>query len=210
YAKASRGQRLFNHDVKRFAFFDAGIWREDDTMQARREIPQRCRRLYLGASQDLDKEITALVKEGGPPDEIKSKEALRDGLRKRADQLNKLSRIKHVAELAASEMPATTADFDRDRHLFTVFNGTYDLRADQFREHDPKDRITKRAPVLYDEAASCPYFMKFLETVCGHNADLIRYLQIIVGYFLTGLTDLDLLFFFYGSGANGKSTFIAV
>src|SRR5690606_3300499 len=156
YAKASRGQRLFNHDVKRFAFFDAGIWREDDTRQARRGLPARGRRLYLGASQDLDKEITALVKEGGPPDEIKSKEALRDGLRKRADQLNKLSRIKHVAELAASEMPATTADFDRDRHLFTVFNGTYDLRADQFREHDPKDRITKRAPVLYDEAASCP------------------------------------------------------
>jgi putative DNA primase/helicase len=42
------------------------------------------------------------------------------------------------------------------------------------------------------------------------NAGLIAFLQRIVGYSLTGDTREECLFFLYGTGANGKSTFLEV
>jgi len=40
------------------------------------------------------------------------------------------------------------------------------------------------------------------------NRALVRFLQRAVGYALTGMTSEQVLFFLYGTGANGKSTFI--
>ena len=40
------------------------------------------------------------------------------------------------------------------------------------------------------------------------NTDMISFLQRAVGYTLTGLTLEQCLFFLWGTGANGKSTFV--
>ena len=48
----------------------------------------------------------------------------------------------------------------------------------------------------------------FLNRVTGGDADLIAFLQRVVGYALTGVTREHALFFLYGTGANGKSTFL--
>jgi len=50
--------------------------------------------------------------------------------------------------------------------------------------------------------------MHFLERVTGNNIELITYLQRAVGYSLTGDTRSQTMFFLYGLGSNGKSTFI--
>src|SRR5260370_36491276 len=42
------------------------------------------------------------------------------------------------------------------------------------------------------------------------NANLITFLQRAVGYSLTGATSEQVLFFLYGTGANGKSTFLDI
>jgi putative DNA primase/helicase len=50
--------------------------------------------------------------------------------------------------------------------------------------------------------------MSFLDKITGGDNELIRFLQRMAGYTLTGMTTEHALFFLYGTGANGKSTFI--
>ena len=53
-----------------------------------------------------------------------------------------------------------------------------------------------------------PVWNQFLDRITGGNADLILFLRRMAGYSLTGSTQEHALFFLYGTGANGKSTFL--
>jgi putative DNA primase/helicase len=50
--------------------------------------------------------------------------------------------------------------------------------------------------------------MSFLDRVLNHDESLIEFLRLAVGYSLTGDISEQCLFFLYGTGKNGKSTFI--
>ena len=63
-------------------------------------------------------------------------------------------------------------------------------------------------PVKYDEKAVCPTWNRFLKKVTNNDRGLMEYLQRVVGYALTGEVNEHVLFFFYGGGRNGKSTFL--
>jgi putative DNA primase/helicase len=89
-----------------------------------------------------------------------------------------------------------------------VQNGTLDLRTGQMRQHDRADLLTKEAPVIYDPSATCPTWEAFLTRVMGGDAELIGFLQRAIGYSLTGDTREQVIFLLYGTGANGKSTFL--
>ena len=54
----------------------------------------------------------------------------------------------------------------------------------------------------------CPRWLQFLDEITGGNAELQRFLQRIAGYSLTGSTRDHALFFFYGTGGNGKGVFL--
>ena len=77
-----------------------------------------------------------------------------------------------------------------------------------FRPHRREDYTTKIAPVPYDPAAKAPTWDRFLDSVFPGKPEVIRFLQKAVGYCLTGETREQCLFFLYGTGANGKTTFI--
>ena len=51
---------------------------------------------------------------------------------------------------------------------------------------------------------------RFLDEIFEGDKDLIRYVQKAVGYTLTGETVEQCAFFLYGTGRNGKSTFIDI
>jgi putative DNA primase/helicase len=114
-----------------------------------------------------------------------------------------VSLARHETTVAVSH-----EQLDADRMLLNVPNGTIDLRTGKVRVHRRKDLITKLAPVPFEPAAECPLWLAFLDRVMGGNAELIEYLQRIIGYSLTGEIREHVLAFFYGQGANGKSTFL--
>jgi putative DNA primase/helicase len=119
-------------------------------------------------------------------------------------------RLHDMIVLARSEpgVPVLPADLDRDPWLFNCRNGTLDLRTGKLREHRREDLITKLAPVVYDHRAQCPLWLGFLGRIMDQNQRLLTYLQRVVGYWLTGDVSEQCLWFFYGTGANGKSTFL--
>ncbi|NHK27612.1 hypothetical protein FF098_006830 [Parvularcula flava] len=67
-------------------------------------------------------------------------------------------------------------------------------------------RITSHGPAR--GKTDCPLWRRALDEWSGGDAELVAYLQRVAGYVLTGSTEEHALFFIYGSGANGKSTFI--
>jgi putative DNA primase/helicase len=89
-----------------------------------------------------------------------------------------------------------------------VTNGVVNLRTGGLRENSKAEFITKQAPVVYSPEAKCPLWMSFLNQAMNNDQDMINYLQIIIGYSLTGDTREQKLFFLYGYGANGKSVFL--
>ena len=83
---------------------------------------------------------------------------------------------------------------------------TVDLRTGQSYAPRREDYCTKVAAC--DPGGECPLWWEFLGRVTDGNQDLESYLQRVVGYCLTGLTSEHVLFFLYGTGANGKTVFI--
>jgi len=118
------------------------------------------------------------------------------------------ARIKEMVNLAKSYMSVTTSQFDNHPHLLNVLNGVVDLRTGQVKPHDKEYFFTKYIPIAYNPTANRDYWLNFLRTIFSNDDELISYMQRAVGYTLTGSTDEHCLFFCYGGGGNGKSTFI--
>jgi len=86
---------------------------------------------------------------------------------------------------------------------------TFDLHTGVSRAPDPLDYITKKTACRCAPAGTPhPLWSEFLERVTDGSAELQEFLQRYVGYCCTGYTSEHVFVFAYGTGANGKSTFI--
>ena len=77
----------------------------------------------------------------------------------------------------------------------------------------PPDRellLTQIAGVSFDAVVTCPRWLNFVSQTMGKDPALMLYMQRAIGYALTGSLAEQCLFFLYGFGANGKSTFLNV
>lgn len=99
-------------------------------------------------------------------------------------------------------------ELDADPYLLGVENGVVELRTGKFRSGRREDLITKSMGCAYDRDAKCPRWLKFLDQITGSDPEFIRYLQLLVGYSLTGEMVLQILLFVFGPGATGKTIFL--
>ncbi|HGJ66313.1 TPA: hypothetical protein ENS27_13190, partial [bacterium] len=127
-----------------------------------------------------------------------------------ANKSESQTRINAMVTLARSEseIAVTANQLDIDKWLLNCQNGTIDLRTKELSCHNREDLITKIVPVDYDPLAQCPQWLKFLNEIFSGNQDLIKYIQAIIGYSLTGDTTEQCFFILYGTGQNGKSTLL--
>jgi putative DNA primase/helicase len=125
--------------------------------------------------------------------------------------LSESMRRREAFVKAASVIKAlnvSSDDLDRDPWLLNVKNGTVNVATGEFREHRQEDMITKCANAEYDPAAGCPLWKQFVREIMGYNADVISFVQAVAGWAVTGDISEQAMFILYGSGANGKSTFL--
>lgn len=107
-------------------------------------------------------------------------------------------------------VPILPSQLDRYKAVLNTPGGVIDLKSGALAPHDPKNYFTKITAVEYSENADCPRWTAFLDDIFGGDKDLIRYVQKAVGYSLTGATSEQCAFFLYGTGRNGKSTFLDI
>jgi putative DNA primase/helicase len=125
--------------------------------------------------------------------------------------------IAAVERLAAADrrQAATLDQWDPDDLLLTTGASTdmpaqtFDLITGNGRPPNPADYITK-ATACGAAAPGTPHptWSAFLNRITNNDAGLQAFLQRYIGYCLTGATNEHVFVFAYGTGANGKSTFI--
>ncbi|MDE5768025.1 MAG: hypothetical protein K2H82_01425 [Oscillospiraceae bacterium] len=115
---------------------------------------------------------------------------------------NMLKEAQHYA-------PVLPEMLDRNKTIIGVRNGILDLRTGKLKPHDKNAFLTKQIALDYHPDAPKPaLWLKFLDDIFQSDQELIRYIQKAIGYSLTGSTQEQCAFFLYGTGNNGKSTFL--
>lgn len=99
-------------------------------------------------------------------------------------------------------------ELDADEFLLNTPSATYDLSKGltAFYAHKPEDFITKQTAVDPDNKNE-DVWLSALDTFFINDAELISYVQEIVGLAAIGKVCLEALIIAYGEGRNGKSTF---
>lgn len=123
--------------------------------------------------------------------------------RSNKSKTNMLKEVQH-------NMPIMPFQLDKHKMAFNVPNGTLSLKSGQLVPAKRDYFITKFSPVEFTDNADCPMWRRFLDDIFGGDRELIRYIQKAVGYSMTGDTSEQCVFFLYGTGRNGKSTFLDV
>lgn len=115
-----------------------------------------------------------------------------------------------MVELAQSEpgIAVHHTALDSAPWLLNCRNGTIDLKTGTPHPHDRAQLLTKQIDVDYDPAAPAPRWARFIERITDGDPELATYMQRAAGYTLTGDVSEQCLFFCYGNGANGKSTYV--
>jgi putative DNA primase/helicase len=125
-----------------------------------------------------------------------------------AKKINSAVTVSAVERLAKCDpQHARTPDqFDADPWSLNTPSGYLNLKTGELLSHRHDRHVTKVTAV--SPAGDCPLWLTFLGRVTGGNSELISYLQRVAGYCCTGRTTEQALFFLYGTGANGKGTFV--
>lgn len=127
----------------------------------------------------------------------------------KSSRFHKASVAAGVERFAASD-PLVACDhsyWDSDPMLLGTPGGTVNLTTAELMPADPSYMITRSTSIAPGKGV--PHlWLAFLADATGNDAELIKYLQRVMGYCLTGLTHEHALFFVHGPGGNGKSVFL--
>ena len=102
---------------------------------------------------------------------------------------------------------ASPEQWNTNPWLLGTPGGTIDLRTGTMRTARPLDYITKLTAVA-PRRMDMPLWNAFLDKVTAGDKKLQAFLQRFAGYSLTGSTKEHALLFLFGTGKNGKSTFL--
>ena len=175
------GRIKFDHSRNVWFIWDKCVWQKDVT----------------GRIRQILREIT--------------REATKRWSHDEARKVRRATFISGAERMAKTDRRVSvTADhWDSDKMLLGCPGATVNLTTGEIRKPDPSNAITKLCGVAPGKG-SCPTWLQFLQDVTDGDEDVIAFIQLWVGYLLTGRTDEQVLLFIHGPGGNGKSVFLNV
>jgi len=120
---------------------------------------------------------------------------------------NMIIEAQHLEGIAAK-----IGEFNSQDDLINCDNGVINLRNGEIISHAPELMMSKVSYAAYDNQSKKrpERWLQFLDEITDGDKDLQYFLQKAVGYSLSGSTREQCLFFCFGNGNNGKSTFLDV
>ena len=188
------GNRVrFNHTNGVWYIFDRVYWRGDDTMSVNELAKETARERQKRALSIHD---------------TRKKEAeFRFGLK--SENHSGITQMLKAAK-SLEVIRTTHEDWDFTDTLFQCENALLNLDACKPVEILPVYMISQNSNVYYAPSEDCPIFKRCLLEWMNDDNEMVRFIQRVMGYCLTGLTSEQCLFWFVGDGANGKSVLIDV
>ena len=98
------------------------------------------------------------------------------------------------------------SEFDNSPDLLNCANGVVDLRTGEIEPHGPEQKNTYCSPVAYKPTADYADWEEWLLDAVG-DQKIVEWLQMAVGYSMTGCTYEDILFYIFGPTRSGKGLF---
>ena len=177
----------------KFLFWNGTNWDID----TRGRVAERCKKfvhkMYRGMRYITDRQLEAAFE----------KHLIKSESFRRIQALEGLLKI-------SEEIKVEDFELDRDNYLFNVEGWTLNLKNGRSKVPNAKDLITKKSRFIYEKDADCPVWKMFLMQIFNKDLQLIRFIQKVMGYALSGDVSEQCLFILLGTGANGKSTFLNV
>lgn len=176
---------------KKWLIWDGNTWRPDDCGEIFALSKDFLRGMYYRVGRITNHERAVEL----------AKHLIRSESLRRRQALIESASLERTVRILPSEV-------DSDTFLLNVKNGTIDLRTGILHTPMREKFITKCTATRYDRTAQCDEWNNFLLRIMDGNARLIYFLQKAAGWALTGDMSEQVMFILYGSGANGKSTFL--
>ncbi len=104
------------------------------------------------------------------------------------------------------EVQCSIDDFDQHPFALNCANGVVDVRNGELAAHHRSQLFTYCLTVAFDPEAYCEEWTDFVDSVT-ESPQMSHYLQIVMGYCLTGVTREECMFYLYGPTRSGKGTF---
>ncbi|MFJ6686810.1 DNA primase family protein [Streptomyces werraensis] len=114
---------------------------------------------------------------------------------------------------SAPGMVLNAALLDADPYALCTPDGIVDLRTGLLQAPDPNKDFHSRSTTIGPRAMPTPRWERFLADTFGEDAEaqqMVSYLQLLLGYSVTGDVGGQVLPFLFGSGKNGKSVLLDV
>ena len=180
-------------ELGRWYVWNGGWWEED-----------RLERVLDMAAEVIDA-LRDWVAESEGGDEFKRRVA-------HYNASSKAGRRDAMLALAGTDRDVVVGVEQLDAHpmLLACRNGTVDLTTGELRKARPADLLTRGVNIDYDPDATSELWERFIATTFADTADLIGFVQRLLGYCCSGVVNEHVLPVLHGAGANGKSTLIGV
>ena len=185
----------YSHIDKRWLYYDNGKWHYDNIGK-----------VYIYADRVLDV-MKSELKLWLEYEDGKYADAFRKHMKKSRSHAAKRAMVKEFEHL----VPIEPSDMDTNQMLVNTPNGIADLETGSLLPHNRECYMMRMLGCDVPEKPKNPVrWLKFLDDIFTGDKELIRYVQKALGYSLSGLTKEQCVFFLYGTGRNGKSTFLEI
>lgn len=115
-------------------------------------------------------------------------------------------RVQGAMYLLQSLVTADLDGFDTHPDLLNCANGVVNLRTGALLPHHASQRFTQCTRIAYRPQADAEPFRQWLLATVKGGQETVDWLQMAVGYSLTGHTREEVLFYLYGPPRSGKGT----
>lgn len=182
----------YSYNRKKWYFWDGKVWRLDEEGQVKKFADIIC--------EDIKKE-------GYMEQDEKTQADLLKWASRTSSSYGKDSMIRECQHLYG--IPVAQDDMDVYIDFLNCKNGIVNLRNGELIPHDSSFMMSKICNADYDSSGKKPKrWLKFLDEITNGNKELQEYIQRSVGYSISGDTSEQCVYFLYGIGNNGKSTFL--
>ncbi|WP_461004695.1 phage/plasmid primase, P4 family [Trueperella pyogenes] len=122
------------------------------------------------------------------------------------------SAIRNMLTLACNTPGIYTplTRFDADPYLLNTPAGTVNLKTGKLTPPNPTTLCLRATTIAPDPTMPTPRWNSFIDQIFMNDTALVAYIQRFFGQAIIGETKEQLLPFFYGTGANGKTTMLNV